>query len=377
MLSSIARRVGLLSLAIVFALAPAAPAEDLPMPEGYWGKEKQWADHKQLIGKDMPLLDLSHWKNTDGLTAEDLAGQIVVIDFWATWCGPCLRALPHNNDLHDKYAEKGVTVLAVCSSRGQEKMDKIVEDMKLRYPVARDAETKSAKAWKVKWWPTYAVVDRKGKVRGIGLRPGAVEKMVEQLIEEQPYEPKADETSQPAETVATIKPEWLEGTEEQRKRLTELEAADAPPALQVKDWLNSEALTLADLKGKVVVLDFWATWCGPCIRSIPHANKLMEAHGEEGLVIIGVTHSRGAEKMQATAEKHGIKYPIAKDIEGKTVQAYKANGFPDYYLIDRAGKLRIADCRNGSVDEAIKALLAEPAPVDGADEETEEVAATE
>lgn len=149
-----------------------------------------------------------------------------------------------------------------------------------------------------------------------------------------------------------------EGDTELRERLAELLQSPSPPPLEVDRWMNSQPLTLADLKGKVVVLDFWATWCGPCIRSVPHTNEMVERFGDQ-VVIIGVCHTRGAEKMQETAEEHDIKYPIASDIDGNTVKSYQVNGYPDYYLIDRNGKLRIADCKNSSVEAAIEALLSE------------------
>lgn len=159
-----------------------------------------------------------------------------------------------------------------------------------------------------------------------------------------------------------IPDEWLEGTAESRaKRFESLRVGEAPPALAVSEWKNSAPLELANLKGKVVMLDFWATWCGPCIASIGHNNDLLERYQREGLVLIGVCHTKGAETMGETAKKEGIKYPIAADSGGKTVEAYAVDSFPDYYFIDRAGKLRILDCKNANVEEAIKLLLAEKA----------------
>ena len=129
------------------------------------------------------------------------------------------------------------------------------------------------------------------------------------------------------------------------------------PELQLNGWINSKALNLKQLKGKIVVLDFWATWCGPCIASIPHTNELMEKYSKKGVVIIGVCAQRGAEKIEATVKDRGIQYPVA--IDQGTNAAYKANSYPDYYIIDRNGVLRWADIVNRDVEKAIKHLLAE------------------
>ena len=156
--------------------------------EGYWGKEPQWAEHKEMLGKPAPKLELSNWMNGE-LKAKDMKGKIVVVDYWATWCGPCIRAIPHNNEMAKKYADKGVLVLGVCGGGGEEKMGDVVKQHKVEYPVAK-VDAASTKAWKVKWWPTYAIIDREGNVRAIGIQPNSVDKVVDALLEEQP--PKAE-----------------------------------------------------------------------------------------------------------------------------------------------------------------------------------------
>lgn len=158
--------------------------------EGYWGEKDTWAVHEPMLGKPMPELELSDWVDEKKkLTADDMKGKIVVVDYWATWCGPCIRAIPHNNEVSKEYADKGVVLVGACGGGGEEKMGAVAKKHDIQYPVAK-VSPESTKAWNVRWWPTYAVVDRKGNVRAIGIKPDYVEKVVEALLKEQPPEEK-------------------------------------------------------------------------------------------------------------------------------------------------------------------------------------------
>ena len=142
------------------------------------------AGHATLEGKPMPALDPSEWINGEVKPA-DMKGKVVIVDFYATWCGPCMAAIPHNNELLNNYKDKGLIIVGICASgRGKEKMSSVVKDKGIQYPTARDAKLKAEKAWQVHYYPTYALVDRKGIVRVVGLQPKNVENVVKKLLAE-------------------------------------------------------------------------------------------------------------------------------------------------------------------------------------------------
>lgn len=105
--------------------------------------------------------------------------------------------------------------------------------------------------------------------------------------------------------------------------------------------LDGKPVSLASLKGKVVLLDFWASWCGPCRKSMPHMEQTWQKYQAKGLVIIGVNVDKEPEKAKAflakLAQNVTPSYPLAMDPTAKVLGAYQVMSMPTAFLIGKDG----------------------------------------
>ena len=170
-------------------------------------------------------------------------------------------------------------------------------------------------------------------------------------------------------------------------RLAELIGKKAPD-IDIEDWVNGDPLTASDLKGKVVLLDFWSIWCGPCVTTFPYLREWQEKYSSKGLVIIGMTryynykwddeagkpvrgkekeevsHSAEQDMLKRFAELHHLQHRFAIQTEGHSLaEDLAVQGIPQAVVIDRQGVVRLIRVGSGpknanTIHDTIEKLLA-------------------
>jgi cytochrome c biogenesis protein CcdA/thiol-disulfide isomerase/thioredoxin len=142
----------------------------------------------------------------------------------------------------------------------------------------------------------------------------------------------------------------------------------APDFRGISDWFNSKPLTLADLRGKVVLVDFWTYSCINCLRTLPHLRAWWKRYERDGLVIVGVHTPEFAFEAKASNVREAVKqldvgWPVALDPQYATWNAYRNQYWPAEYLLDKQGHVRSAHFGEGEYDRTerlIRQLLGEP-----------------
>ncbi|MBT8468112.1 MAG: TlpA family protein disulfide reductase [Myxococcales bacterium] len=142
-----------------------------------------------------------------------------------------------------------------------------------------------------------------------------------------------------------------------------LTSGDSPPAIDMPDQTGAK-VDLAALKGEVVLVDFWASWCGPCKKEMPFLETLHDEYAAQGLVIVGVNIDSSAKKMNKFLKKMPVSFRIVHDRKLVVANRYEPETMPTSYLIGRDGTVRYvhAGFAKGDatvLEERVKALLAE------------------
>jgi thiol-disulfide isomerase/thioredoxin len=130
----------------------------------------------------------------------------------------------------------------------------------------------------------------------------------------------------------------------------------APNFVGIDNWFNSTPLNITDLRGKVVLIDFWTYGCYNCINTLPHVTRLYDTYKDKGFIVIGVhtpefPFEKSIGNLQAALERYGIRYPVAQDNEYATWNAYRNQYWPAQYILDQRGKIVFEHAGEGQYEE--------------------------
>lgn len=146
----------------------------------------------------------------------------------------------------------------------------------------------------------------------------------------------------------------------------ETRAASPAPKLEARD-LAGAPRSLADYRGKVVLLNFWATWCPPCQREMPSLERLRARMAGQPLEIVAVSSAETPEEVKAYLARMKLGFPVLLDTDGSNTRRWKVFALPTTFLLDAGGRVRQvltgpAEWDEGEALTAVESVLALPAP---------------
>ncbi len=319
----------------------------------------------QLIGQKagdfkLPTLAGKEPFQLSKLAAKDgEGGKIVVLDFWATWCGPCVKAMPEYLAAIKELPADEVEFIAVNQGEAKEVINGFLERRKEWEikTVALDEDMQVAQAFQVSGIPHTVVIGKDGTIEWVhtGFKPGVGEELkanIQKMIDETWERPN-------------LAADGISGTD---SKLVGTDAADFTMAVLG----SKKEFSLKASRGKkVVILDFWATWCGPCVRALPEYEKMMEELDSKDVQFFAINEEEREDLVKKFMETRKVKLPVGFDPEGKIAKLFEVESLPQTVVIDKNGKIRWLHVgyKTGVTDalkKTVQELLAEEETKDAA-----------
>jgi len=332
------------------------PAGAVQIPDAAYANAS-WPSHNNgrmsandFQGKPLP----AKLGNEEWLTEKkETEGKVLVLDFWATWCGPCRAASPKLEEIQREYEGK-VEVLAIGGASDDERAHKrYVFQSKKAYSNLYDPSDTINNALDVKGIPHTVVMSTDGVIRWQGnpLQENFKD-IVAQVVDADPMfdaqwtsgDATGSSSNSGGESGSAIeKPAASEYASASwpRHNTGELYASDnqgkqLPVALGNEKWLTKEVET----EGKVIMLDFWATWCGPCKQFSPIANKLQIKHRDK-LAVLAISGQNDPEsKVQSYIDQNSVAYSHLYDASQSVYKSLNVRGIPHVVLMSTDGVIR-------------------------------------
>ncbi len=294
----------------------------------------------------------------DGRTVslDEYKGRVPLLDFWATWCGPCIAELPNVKRVYEKHHDEGFDILSVSLDRDRSSLSRFVDREGLDWTHVYNGDARPgedpASLYGVRAIPTMILIGRDGKVAAANVRGRRLEAEVAKALN------AADGASEVGETNEDL--DRVIGRTRGPVRNPDLGILDEPaPTWRVDQWFNlpqgAEAIDLADYRGKIVYLYGFQSWCPGChAHGFPTLQELIKRFdGDDDVAFVAVqTTFEGfgtntPEKAGQTAERYGPVIPVGHSGSVNTpaplMRDYRGGGTPWTVIIDRDGVVRFND----------------------------------
>jgi thiol-disulfide isomerase/thioredoxin len=304
-------------------------------------KDKKLAEAKQLNdaallspGKVSPDFEELGIDRKTKISLASLKGKVVLIDFWASWCGPCRKENPNVVRIYEKYKDKGFTIMSVSLDTDKDKWIAAINQDKLTWPNhVSDLggwNSRVGKMYQVNSVPFTVLIDKEGNIIKTNLRGEELENQLESIFSE------AEVQNMPRD-------------------------ASVPPNFEELGTDRKTTISLASLKGKVVLIDFWASWCGPCRKENPNVVRLYEKYKDQGFTVMSVSLDTEKDKWIAAIKKDKLTWPNhVSDLggwESRVGKLYYVNSIPYTVLVDKEGKIINKNIRGEELENELKKIF--------------------
>jgi thiol-disulfide isomerase/thioredoxin len=316
---------------------------------------------EEMIGKEAPAFETT-WLGGEAFSLTEHRGKVVVLDFWASWCGPCVRGMPGYLKEMEGFDEDEVIFVGLNQAEASDTVSQFIEAKGWKLKVALDPVQAIAREYQVNGIPHTVVIDKDGKMQWVHIGYSS------------------DAATHMREAIEDI----LAGRAVRQQKSENIVLHDSvgkpAPSFELES-LDDKAFALEDHRGKVVVIDFWATWCGPCVRAMPQYAEIIKKFDPKKVVFVGVNEAEKPEVISRFLEQHEWKLHVLLDRDQAVAKKYGAAAIPHTVIVGPDGKIEWAhvgfhDSTPKAFEQALQKLvgvpMAEEPAVGDAEEDADE-----
>lgn len=303
------------------------------------------SDGTHLIGEKAPAFTLKDLSGADRQLS-DFKGKYVLVDFWGTWCAPCIEALPKIKKTYAKLDKSKFEVVGICVDC--DGLKNFVKENELSW-VQLEGDDDVADAYLVKGFPTMFLIDPDGKVVG---NDSTIPSLNTHLLAT--MEAYADGTPEKLASLEDLELEQ-QAPQGERKKASMVVGEKAPEFEMLTQYGERESIT--QFRGKYTLMTFWSSGCSNCMANLPGMRDVYHQLNHNDIQFAGVC--MGCEDVKIIARENDLDWTqfVALEEEAfKVAEAFAIQGFPTVYLINPEGKVVASNKTNPDLADNKKLL---------------------